>query len=71
MKQSAVEFLVELLNNLNDNFNLAFKDEIQQAKEMEKQQIIDAYIRGNYKSNRDMYWKIESAEKHYNETFNK
>ena len=38
---------------------------------MERQQIIDAYIRGNYKSNRDMYWKIESAEKHYNETFNK
>jgi hypothetical protein len=38
MKQSAVEFLVELLNNLNDNFNLAFKDEIEQAKEMEKQQ---------------------------------
>jgi HEPN domain-containing protein len=71
MKQTAVEFLVELLNNLNDNFNLAFKDEIEQAKEMEKQQIIDAYIRGNYKSNRDMYWKIESAEKHYNETFNK
>jgi HEPN domain-containing protein len=71
MKQTAVEFLVELLNNLNDNFNLAFKDEIEQAKEMEKQQVIDAYIRGNYKSNRDMYWKIESAEKHYNETFNK
>jgi hypothetical protein len=71
MDQTAVEFLVELLNNLNDDFNLAFKDEINQAKEMEKQQIIDAYIIGNYKSNRDMYWKIESAEKHYNETFNK
>jgi hypothetical protein len=38
MKQSAVEFLVELLNNLNDDFNLAFKDEIEQAKKMEKQQ---------------------------------
>jgi hypothetical protein len=44
---------------------------INHAKEMEKKQIIDAYIRVNYKSNRDMYWKIESAEKHYNETFNK
>jgi hypothetical protein len=44
---------------------------INEAKEIEKQHIIDAYIRGNYKSNRDMYWKIESAEKHYNETFNK
>lgn len=38
MEQTAVEFLVELLNNLNDDFNLAFKDEIEQAKEMEKQQ---------------------------------
>jgi hypothetical protein len=38
MKQTPVEFLVKLLNNLNDNFNLVFKDEIEQAKEMEKQQ---------------------------------
>jgi hypothetical protein len=44
MKQTAVEFLVELLNNLNDNFNLAFKDEIEQAKELEKQQQDDFAI---------------------------
>ena len=61
LEQKAKEFAIDL--DLLRYF--------QQAKEMEKQQIIDAYIRGNYKSNRDMYWKIESAEKHYNETFNK
>ncbi len=66
MKQSAVEFLVELLNNLNDNFNLAFKDEIEQAKEMEKQQIIDAYINGGHQHR----FKAE-AEQYYNEKFNK
>jgi predicted secreted protein len=72
MKQTAVEFLVVELKKqgllIGEIDNLIV---IEQAKEMEKQQIIDAYIRGNYKSNRDMYWKIESAEKHYNETFNK
>jgi hypothetical protein len=44
MEQTAVEYLVELLNNLNDDFNLAFKDEIEQAKEMEKQQKDDFAI---------------------------
>lgn len=65
MKQTAVEWLCEQYH-LKQDIEI-----VKQAKEMEKQQIIDAYIRGNYKSNRDMYWKIESAEKHYNETFNK
>jgi hypothetical protein len=66
---TAVEFLEEKLLELFEN-HLPF-ELLEEAKEMEKKQIIDAYIRGNYKSNRDMYWKIESAEKHYNETFNK
>jgi hypothetical protein len=65
MKQTAVEFLVELLNNLNDNFNLAFKDEIEQAKEMEKQKIIDAYETG------DKYKLEVPGQQYYNETFNK
>jgi hypothetical protein len=66
MKQTAVEFLVELLNNFNDNFNLAFKDEIEQALKIENQQIIDAYINGGHQHR----FKSE-AEKYYNETFNK
>jgi hypothetical protein len=67
MKQTAVEFLVELLNNLNDNFNLAFKDEIEQAKEMEKQQIIDACE--NFANFNGV--DSEDFERYYNETFNK
>ena len=44
---------------------------INEAKEIEKKQIIDSYIEGNYKSNRDMYWKKEYANNYYNKTFNK
>jgi hypothetical protein len=68
MKQTGVEFLVELLNNLNDDFNLAFKNEIEQAKEMEKQQIIDAC---NNAQKTDFYVKYYDAEQYYNETFKK
>lgn len=35
---TAVEFLVNTLNHFDRNFSLAFKKEIEQAKEMEKQQ---------------------------------
>jgi len=72
--KTAVEFFNNELDDILQLYPSEWKD-IQliyiEAKKLEKQQIIDAYIRGNYKSNRDMYWKIESAEKHYNETFKK
>jgi len=67
MKQTAVEFLVELLNNLNDNFNLAFKDEIEQALKIEKQQIIDAFKSGDCNGT----FETINAEQYYNEKFNK
>jgi hypothetical protein len=67
MKQSAVEWLI-------DEFNLEFrfqnfKKTLEQAKEMEKQQIIDAHLCG-------LIYPLESeaskqAEEYYNETFNK
>ena len=53
--KTAVEWLVEQLKNgkeFNDNL-------IEQAKEMEKQQIIDVLH----------YFGIENAEQYYNETF--
>jgi hypothetical protein len=65
MKQTAVEWLKNELfteeymrNNLFEIF--------QQAKEMEKQQIIDAYIEG-YSSNLN----AGDSEKYYNETYKK
>lgn len=59
-KQTAVEWLVEDLTRLGHNFKL-YKKEIEQAKEKEKQQIMDAYNNGENRS----------AELYYNETYGK
>lgn len=42
MKQTAVEWLVEELTKQNMFMDL-FKEEIEQAKEMEKEQMVDAW----------------------------
>ena len=63
MKQTAVEWLVE---NFKDNrFLSAFEEEINQAKEMEKQQIIDAFNNGYYQETIG----YNASEKYYNKTF--
>jgi hypothetical protein len=83
MKQTAVEWLVNKLNNdfENNDFLISYANEISQAKEMEKQQIIDAYNKGC--SEIHLYYEFIkdenitqtkepfSAEQYYNETFNK
>ena len=68
IKQTAVEFLVEMLL-ANVELSSLEKIYIEQAKEMEKQQIIDAYVNGDidagiYAATR------KNAEQYYNETFN-
>jgi hypothetical protein len=63
MKQSAIEYLVEILNNLNKNFEFSFKEEIEQAKKIEKQHIIDAFNNGQ------QIPPFEYAEQYYKETF--
>jgi hypothetical protein len=75
MKQTSVEwFNQQLVDRQNGNAYGSDWDEIlQRAKEMEKQQIQDAYEQGE----EDGYWhpengytkKFESAEQYYNETF--
>jgi len=69
MKQTAVEWLV---SHFADNrFLSAFEEEIKQAKEMEKQQIVDAVDETNNK------WRSQKAEvilngnQYYNKKFNK
>jgi hypothetical protein len=68
MKQTAVEWLYD---NLKSHFEHdgdlleVVQFSFEQAKEMEKQQIIDAYDKGN------RYMFEQSGEKYYNETFNK
>ena len=69
MKQTAVEWLVEQLNEKIDFIPLdkwdMIRDIIQQAKEMEKQQVINAFISGEHQQG----YQAE-AETYYNETFN-
>ena len=61
MEQTAVEWLVQQLRNGKE-----FNDElIQQAKEMEKEQIMDAYNTGSNDYGSQCY----QPEQYYNETF--
>ena len=62
MKQTAVEWLEEQFEESYSYINEIFKDTFEQAKEMEKEQIIKAYENTNSMA---MY-----GEQYYNETFN-
>ena len=72
MKQSAVEWVLDRIiqdKKHNDISDKVWEDLFEQAKEMEKQQIIDAYDlgMGHYgDANRR-----SDAEQYYNETFKK
>lgn len=71
MKQTAVEWLQDQFHkdNLSKEFAKVFNSSFEQAKEIEKQHIIDAYDLGM-----GHYGDANSrsdAEQYYNETFNK
>ena len=63
MKQTAVEWLSEQIFNDVDLKDSILKLAIQQAKEMEKEQIVDAYRFGI----QDEY--VIGSRNYYNETF--
>jgi hypothetical protein len=70
MKQTAVEWLIEQLY-LSQGYESAIEI-LEQAKEMERQQIIDAYQNGGihgqiFALTRET--NIENGEQYYNETF--
>ena len=65
MKQTAVEWLQEALS-LTFEQEMKFEGLFQQAKEMEKQKIIDAYEAGNYENGMG----ICEPEQYYNEYYN-
>jgi len=77
MKQTAVEWLVEQMfkqGYFDNNKPLTFTnlDHLQQqAKEMEKEQIIDAFVECWKENMPDGYECKQSAEYYYNETFKK
>jgi hypothetical protein len=66
-KQTAVEWLVSILNK-EGFYPVLTDEEINQAKQMEKQQIIDAIDRVGYT---DFYCEFDSPEQYYNETYSK
>jgi hypothetical protein len=59
--KTAVEFLLEKYKSQN---TLLFGEDFEQAKEMEKEQIKDAYDRGH--NEYDIY---RNGQNYYNETF--
>jgi hypothetical protein len=65
MKQTAVEWLVEQLPIRIIN---SYQSEIIKVLEMEKQQIIDAYVEGGRKGFNEF---ADDYEQYYNETFKK
>ncbi len=72
MKQTAVEWLIDQIKLDQNEKVLSPKEWLntyEQAKEMEKEQIEDAYTEC-WKSNMpDGYECKQSAEEHYNETY--
>lgn len=66
MTQTAVEWLIEIQKSQS---GLLFESDIEKAKEMEKQQIIDAFNEGQALNVRGRL--IQGKEWYLNETFNK
>ena len=70
---TAVEYIQqEFLKKLTDeNYNISFDEIIEKAKELEKEQIIDANIAGMEFIPVDPNKYQQDAEQYYNETYNK
>ena len=62
-KQTAVEWLVEQINKYWDNEDVNSDELIKQAKEMEKEQIMNSWVKGVISDGN------KTAKKYYNETF--
>jgi hypothetical protein len=67
---TAVEWLEEKFKNSHANFINWSLENFEQAKEMEKQQIIDFAIWFNHTNTEYLSYK-QIIEQYYNETFNK
>jgi hypothetical protein len=63
VKQTAVEWLVDVLSNYDSKMIELFNKEIEQAKEMEKQEIKDA-VDGFSLNNRNL-----EGEQYYEQTY--
>lgn len=73
-KQTAVEWLVDKLSNYDSKMIELFDKEIEQAKEREKQQLIDFYVEGcdetyGVDEPATSTSDIDFGEEYYNKTF--
>ena len=66
MKQTAVEWLVE---QICGDHTSEWQEQIEQAKEMEKEQIIQARTTAPIIPTIDMIDYVKEAEQYYNQTF--
>ena len=69
MKQTAVSWLIQTMHNSQSMEQPQIDEVFEQAKEMEKQQIIDAYTdEDNIQWDKQL--RTRAAEQYYNNTFN-
>jgi len=69
-RQTAVEWLME---QWEENSTSIWYSDFDKAKQMEKEQIVDAHgskNRGGFKSNGEFFLDILTGEEYYNETYN-
>ena len=83
MKQTAVEWLYETIDNELINFlesridvnelSVSMLNAKQQSKAMEREQIEDAHIEGQrvFDKHDHTQWTTDQAEQYYNETYGK
>ena len=60
-KQSSVEWLVEILGKYNEEMVFLYQNEIEQAKAMHKEEMIDALLFGDVLSlnTAETYYKVK------------
>jgi hypothetical protein len=69
MKQTAVEWLIDWMGKNQYFIGNDLLQAVEQAKEMEMKQIMDAYKMGRYKSDNIVMGHNFYAKQYYNETF--
>ena len=65
------KYSYKLMEDINSRSTVAQSDIFEQAKEMEKQQVINSFVECWKENMPDGYECIVSAEQHYKETFKK
>jgi hypothetical protein len=68
MEQTAVEYLYKIIH-ARIHIDKDLSEYLEQAKEIEKQQIVDAFESGFYDAGENISNYNMSAEQYYNETF--